>query len=493
MPSYNTVYATLKDLARHEAEVVKAHGKDPATAGDVCFDNLQHNLRQREARIGRETVVNMGVAGTYYEASNCDLEAFDLEDKRRRLQENRRKDLTVEMLQGFVDNHHRELVGKLQWLLSLVTHVPELEKFKKYVIMRYRTGAAIRPLPVEPTNIHPLAACSKNENVITELKDSCVDMMDQIGQTSDDHHERLLLFHGDGLSYNLLHVLKQYSQFQDTAFERFEIIEPVLAMWHTAWTDLSRIFETHWGDPIRNDPSTLAYHAGKIGRRTPSSLKKVDYNEGVELVYLDLDARMLDCWRYVTLIFTICLRYSHQYSHRLHFGFTDLYDGFKKLAADKNLPDIEDLEGISLKLYRVYSSPRAVVSAMCPANDQPKSKWELAVPLGTPWVPLLAQNSGEHPSLAPSSQLSGSKKRKHSANATAPPPPPLDSESVPSLAATSSAPKFTGDRVLAQSIAFMRDSLIAREFTYAMAEGDVGRMYEALKVSIDIQTYDPDY
>lgn len=41
-----------------------------------------------------------------------------------------------------------------------------------------------------------------------------------------------------------------------------------------------------------------------------------------------------------------------------------------------------------------------------------------------------------------------------------------------------------GDRCLMQSIAFMRDALVSREFTYALAEGDVGRVYEALKVSI---------
>ena len=40
-----------------------------------------------------------------------------------------------------------------------------------------------------------------------------------------------------------------------------------------------------------------------------------------------------------------------------------------------------------------------------------------------------------------------------------------------------------GDRTLAKSIAFMRDTLWQREMAYATAEGDVGRVYEIMKVN----------
>jgi hypothetical protein len=35
---------------------------------------------------------------------------------------------------------------------------------------------------------------------------------------------------------------------------------------------------------------------------------------------------------------------------------------------------------------------------------------------------------------------------------------------------------------LAQSIQFMHDVIVSREVTYAVAEGDIGRVYEGLKV-----------
>jgi hypothetical protein len=43
---------------------------------------------------------------------------------------------------------------------------------------------------------------------------------------------------------------------------------------------------------------------------------------------------------------------------------------------------------------------------------------------------------------------------------------------------------FLGDRVLARNIAFMRDAWIILEAAYASAEGDVGRLYEAIKTML---------
>ena len=75
------------------------------------------------------------------------------------------------------------------------------------------------------------------------------------------------------------------------------VMKPMLEWWHTEWTDLSRIFEAHWGVPLSNDLSTLEHSAAKIGRKKPSNLKRVGFYTSRDLAYLVLDARMLDCWR----------------------------------------------------------------------------------------------------------------------------------------------------------------------------------------------------
>ena len=46
---------------------------------------------------------------------------------------------------------------------------------------------------------------------------------------------------------------------------------------------------------------------------------------------------------------------------------------------------------------------------------------------------------------------------------------------------------FLGDRVLANSIDFLAEAIVIREFLYACTEGDPGRVYEAMKVSTSIR------
>lgn len=299
MPAYTSIRRLMRALSDQEAKETEAHGRDPTTVGIIRLDNVQNYLLQRDRRIGRENKLNIGIAATYFEAEGVDVKAFDLDDKRRRLADSPRRDLDVHKLLGLLDNEHIETVCVLQWLYVLVHHIPELAHMKPHVSMLYRTRAAKQPLPVQATKTRPLAASGMNETINTELKEALVDFFGQVGQSKDDFLRRLFAVGGDGLTYEKFLLLKEYLQFHENEFESLETLEPVLEWWHMEWTDLNRIFETHWGTPLSRDPSTLGHSAGKIGRKTPPNLKKVDYYNGVELAYLVLDVRVLDCWRYV--------------------------------------------------------------------------------------------------------------------------------------------------------------------------------------------------
>ncbi|KAF6748295.1 hypothetical protein DFP72DRAFT_1074559 [Ephemerocybe angulata] len=100
------------------------------------------------------------------------------------------------------------------------------------------------------------------------------------------------------------------------------------------------------------DPSTSGHSSTVIGRAPPANLKKVDYYPAVDLLYLVLDTRMLDCWR-------------------LQFkgsdGVTpcvDIFKHFADLTAAKSIPGIEELEKIAQHLHRTYTSTRAIYEAL---------------------------------------------------------------------------------------------------------------------------------
>ncbi|KAJ7711541.1 hypothetical protein B0H14DRAFT_2645722, partial [Mycena olivaceomarginata] len=83
MPSYSTVRHALLGLSAQEALDTAAHGKDPMKAGFLLIDNCQNQDKQRDLRIRRESVMNVGMSGLYMEAPDIDVDIFDLGDKRK--------------------------------------------------------------------------------------------------------------------------------------------------------------------------------------------------------------------------------------------------------------------------------------------------------------------------------------------------------------------------------------------------------------------------
>lgn len=299
IPGYATIYDTLKILAKQEIERVSALGHQEGVWLKIVMDNVQHYLRQRDLRIGRENRLIMGTAATVVEAEDFHPDAYDLDDKLARVQRSERRNLTPSKLLSLLDGGHLLEVTSLQWLRTLVWTVPRLAIYKGKVSELYR-GSKVKSVLIpstRKTKVHTLATNGQNESITTELKAGVLDFLKQIGQTSEDHIRKIFLIGGDGLTYEKLLHLKRVLQMHDGPFENFEILQPYLESWHTQWTDLIRIFQTHWGDLTSKDPSSLANASNKIGRKPPPNLKKVDYYPGAHLVYLDLDARMLDCWR----------------------------------------------------------------------------------------------------------------------------------------------------------------------------------------------------
>jgi len=302
MPSYSTIYKTLRSLANQETIITKEVGRDPTKWGILRLDNVQQYVHQRDLRIGRENKMNIGIGATYFEIEDFKPVAADLDDKLARIAENKRKDLTVEQLLSWINQEHLETVGVLHWLRTLTDYIPELAKYKSHVSLLFQTRAAKHRLPTRATKVHPLATSGKNETITTEFKDGLLDFFSQIGQTQDDHLRRLVLVGGDGLTYELMLRLKKYLQFHNHWFERLAMLEALLEVWHTESTNLSRVFRSHWGPPLSIDPSTLGHSARKIGRTAPPDFKKVDYYPSAQLAFLVLAVRQLDCWRYAHFI-----------------------------------------------------------------------------------------------------------------------------------------------------------------------------------------------
>jgi hypothetical protein len=134
---------------------------------------------------------------------------------------------------------------------------------------------------------------------------------------------------------------------------------------------------------------------------------------------------------------------------RNYFDCDDIFTHFAKL---NTLPEIEDLIKAAEVLHRTFSSTCAIYHAL--NNTTIESEWSDNIAPGSAWIPLLVFESSQ------SNATKRSKKEKPMAHHP------------------------QGDCVLANSITFMRDTLMSREMSYAIAEGDLGCVYEIMKVII---------
>ena len=131
---------------------------------------------------------------------------------------------------------------------------------------------------------------------------------------------------------------------------------------------------------------------------------------------------------------------------RLHYGTDDLVVYFENRLADKSkpLPNFDELRCLARALNTRFATSQAARDAR--DGNVTRHRWHQ----GTPWTPPIEQTS----SSASVEEDTGS--------------------NAPSK----------GDCVLAQSILFMRDAILSKLAAEAVARGDIGTVYEALKVRI---------
>lgn len=156
----------------------------------------------------------------------------------------------------------------------------------------------------------------------------------------------------------------------------------------------------------------------------------------------------------------------------LQFKTENLWTHFDKLDHQGNIPSPEDLFKMAVTLWNNYSSPGAFTKFMvgCQPNDS-------VVPTGEPW----RKEEDTDPEPGPSKAVDSGTKDEGKGDSR-------EEEEGGKTKGKGAMPvgpekEFRGDHVLARSVSFMYEALVSKEVAQAAAEGDVGRVYEGVKVS----------
>lgn len=165
----------------------------------------------------------------------------------------------------------------------------------------------------------------------------------------------------------------------------------------------------------------------------------------------------------------------------------DLFEHFEKLE-EHNIPTIQTLRRYAHELHDQYSTQRAWVLAMQGGSAADSAGWVK----GKVWEsgPMVQEEQHEN-IVAGFSEAGGQGVADEHATAQEREPHASSSSSEDASSPSSNAESsvgsdqgVSGDQSLAQSILFMRDTMVSRDASHAVASGDVGRLWEDMKVSI---------
>ncbi|KAF6745112.1 hypothetical protein DFP72DRAFT_824802 [Ephemerocybe angulata] len=432
---------------------------DPTKHFWVVSDNVQAYAKKREPRYGNPSQLLTGMAATAVEMSDVDPKAFDLKTLLDRQANKERATLTVDMIIEDIDWTHLENVAAFQFLQTLIHFAPALARYrgelKQFSVTRLQKLA--RPEEFR-SKVHPLATNDADEMKVQDLQAAVKDFARQLGIVDEETlRNQCWPFSGDGKTFDVLLRLRKLLSADADAFESFQWMTPMLEIWHTKWTDLSRVVRGHYGENA-DDPASLA-HLAKIGAcPKPSNLKKVDFYDGQHMVNLVLDASILNCWEQ-------------------QFNTTDLVKYFEDLDKTNAMPTFDNLVTHAEKLSKRHATTKAFTQAGT-------VRGEGEVPAGREWVPPPKTPSPPGTDISMGSNGESTSEESSSSESQTPGLTYDDLFPEPHPFSVPEPSTMKPDTTLANSTLFMRDAIWWREVCLAVAEGDTGRVLEMLKVWI---------
>ncbi|THU99818.1 hypothetical protein K435DRAFT_794635 [Dendrothele bispora CBS 962.96] len=377
--------------------------------------------------------------------------AFDLKDRFLRILRNDRSELTVEKIYDNINWNHISAIQELHVLRVLLQFVPSLNSLEKHVTESFRTTYAIhRMREGRKTKLVPLGTNSEHEIETEGMKCAIHDFLSQSGWQPEYSSKFIAWFGGDGRSVLAMDRAKKYlAQHYDpddpeSDYKILHNLLPTIGLWHTQSTNQNTIAENHFGPAVTDDPSALSRSASCAGFKRPTNFKDCgNYYPLSHCMKTIWETRVLDCWR-------------------LEIGLDhpdDIIKHFENLGKQDQLPEYEVLlrhakniteRYITLESYEQALSPNDSDSSLMPDHHK--------FPIGTLFE---SRNSvGRHNSE--------------------------DDVSMNTTHTFTEGEDFTGDRVLANSILFMWEYSLWVELDYAVPEGDIGRVWEIMKIWVFI-------
>ncbi|KAK7023848.1 hypothetical protein R3P38DRAFT_2954526 [Favolaschia claudopus] len=462
--SYRMILAQLHLLGADSAQQLRLIGAFNELTGPqflVLFDNVNKMKRAWRAALGHKDEVKSGTASTIIGLVDVRPNALLSEPVIKAKEEGRRGALTVKQLRDDIDQKHIRGVGIGQVLRVWLKYIPALSGHRAAVEDIFKSEFSKHRLKLRKSDIRSTRVTSIDESTTVGAASVLHNLI--IGQLSivpSSLYRWLVIICGDQLSIDRIRKLKEYTRKFFTPFTRHEWALPVIQLWHLKWNWQKAIFRLHWHPDLGKDIFGL-HHDCELLDRGKFNPKKCDFYPGHHILEDRFDAVVLQA------LHLIC----QQQTGVIYGTDIKLTDAVSKYFEPDGRFDectFEDLRKLAGIVYDRYMCIAAGEDALGHSSRDTEI-------YGPAWTAETNVESDEDemdsmPSLAPLG------------SAAKPPPAKKQKRSRAKASGQPQRNFSSGDQVMVNLCHFMRVTFWYLELCSAIAEGDIGRVFEVIKL-----------
>ncbi|KAG8732564.1 hypothetical protein FRC11_012575 [Ceratobasidium sp. 423] len=470
----------LVDLAENAYLTAIDPSHSPQRYFLLIYDNINKYRVPRSASVAKQSHLASGTAATAVVMDHIPPGAFNPAPYLENVAWQERQNLHFSQLLSDIQHDHLRRVGIGMILRVLISHTPSLSHLSPGLERMFQTpvpqGYARYRLPVQKSTILNFGTSGINEATTKGNIDVTHDLViTQMKMKPEWFEDMLILVRGDFMTTDRLRKAKRYRVKDVDAYEQCQWIVPVTQLWHMKHAFLKVIFKVHWSDVTLDGLYGLRHGIEALGRKINTSecpfyachdALKVVFDTLILTLFLN---RIRDLYG-AQLTDTMRTKINTN-SHMLQELSTYFESGGPLHTAD--LSTLVNIAGYIYDNYLTTNAYEAATSSpddIHPSQSRVDNLLQMALTqisstdthIPEVSVPHLEESSSNSSSSSSDDEIPHRKRSgKHST---------LLSE-VP-----------IGDQALGTTILLLRDSFWYLEFATAVAEGDVGRVMEVIKV-----------
>lgn len=321
--SLTSIHSVIKSLSREAAKKVKESVRTLKTA--LAYDNFDISFQVAQPTIeNRNTFVSMtsATAIPLFDIVNssplrCSAEMWNKDPRNPLLVNIPSKYDANDLLEFHIQStastrspgkRLSRFLENYAWHVRdiLIQNVASFKHFSK----ENGQPETINQIPVHQTRQIPFRAMNIKESTTDGNIDVVESLLRQggIGEPADeefdstkdvDISEHVILFHGDLLTKERLDSVRDSRRIEATPKNRFQYVVFIPGLFHFKMACADALWRT-WIQPTdgRKDPNSLFQHTGILRPdETGKIVSKPGFRRMHDLLYHDLCASMLDCWR----------------------------------------------------------------------------------------------------------------------------------------------------------------------------------------------------